>query len=291
MTADRRLRESVPQKFLRKVRGKTTRANNRRLQRKKLTNTKTLIISYPKSGRTWLRVMLTEYIAQREKRTQASLDLYEATRQSSLFTLTDFNHEQGEHKLMIPQQDLVFDPFKLRNKDIIFLYRDPRDTVVSMYFHLTKREAATQDTFYQGSISDLIRDEYFGLEKIIKFNRTWLDNGHRCNRFLSLEYEAMRKNPAPHLAEVLKFLGDTSPDKHLIAAVCEAASFDNMQRTERDAKYDHESLGARIPGDDDSLKVRRGKVGGFRDYFSEDDHRYADLLMQRYAGAAVVPVG
>jgi hypothetical protein len=271
--------ETVLQKFSRKVKVKTARSNRKR----KLARTEALVVSYPKSGRTWLRVMLTQYIALREKLPHCSLDLYEATRQSSRFALTDFHHEQAHHKLEISHRDLVFDPTDLRKKDIIFLYRDPRDTAVSLYFQLTKRETVAQGEFYPGSLSDLLRDENLGLEKIIKFNRLWLDNGHRCRRFLPLCYELMRENPERELREVLAFLGDDHPDHALIAAVCEAARFENMKKNERAAEYDHESLGARFPGDDDSLKVRRGKVGGYRDYFSEDDHRYADALMTRDA--------
>jgi hypothetical protein len=277
--AKRRPGETALQKTLRKVRGKSARYRRRR----KLERTQALIISYPKSGRTWLRVMLTQYIAQRENLTHSSLDLYDATRQSPRFILTDFHHEQAHHRLEISHQDLVFDPAGLRKKAIIFLYRDPRDTAVSMYFQLTKRETLAQGEFFQGSLSDLLRDERFGLEKIIRFNNLWLDNGDRCQRFLPLCYEHMRENPAQQLVKVLEFLGDSTPDPALIDSVCEAARFDKMKESERAANYEHDSLGARIPGDDDSLKVRRGKVGGYRDYFSEDDHRYADELITRYA--------
>ena len=36
------------------------------------------------------------------------------------------------------------------------------------------------------------------------------------------------------------------------------------------------------PENKESFKVRRGKVGGFKDYFSEQDLVFADQLLQRY---------
>ncbi len=271
--------ESVLQKFSRKVRGKAVRANRKR----KLARSRALIISYPKSGRTWLRVMLTQYIAQRDQLPDHSLDLYDTTRRSTRFVRTEFHHEQGHHRLEIPFHELVFDPMDLHGKDIVFLHRDPRDTAVSMYFQLTRRETVAEGDHYQGTLADLLRDEHFGLEKIIRFNKLWLDNGHRCRGFLPLRYEHMRQDPAGQLARVLAFLGDEQPDRGLIDSVCEAARFENMRKDERAAGYRHDSLGARIPGDDSSLKVRRGKVGGYRDYFSDRDCRYAEQLMARYA--------
>lgn len=132
-------------------------------------------------------------------------------------------------------------------------------------------------------MSDLLKDKYFGLEKVIRFNKMWLDNGHNCEGFLPLCYEDMRQDPGRYLGEVLMFLGEKSPDTALIDSVCEAARFENMKKNEMDSNFDHISLGARIPGDENSLKVRRGKIGGYRDYFTEDDHRFANSLMNQDA--------
>ena len=57
----------------------------------------------------------------------------------------------------------------LKSKKIIFLVRDPRDIVVSL-FHGSR----TRDLVYDGSdISVFIRDKNCGFPKIIKFMNIW----------------------------------------------------------------------------------------------------------------------
>lgn len=51
--------------------------------------------------------------------------------------------------------------------------RDPRDVMVSMYLHLTKRGFKTGATF-EGSISEMIRDPRFGIEAIVDTQNFWL---------------------------------------------------------------------------------------------------------------------
>ena len=58
-----------------------------------------------------------------------------------------------------------------------------------------------------------------------------------------------------------------------------------MQQQEKQGVFARRYDKALIPGDpdnQDSFKVRRGKVGGYKDYFSAQDVEFADQLMQRY---------
>ena len=175
--------------------------------------------------------MLVHYITRKNNTETTSLDLYETTLASNLL-LTDFSHEQADHKLMILPENLAFNSRRFRKKKIVLLTRDPRDTAVSMHFQLTRRETIARDTFYTGSLSDLLRDPYFGLEKIIKFNRMWSDNGAHCRDFMPVRYEDMRENPQPVLRGILQFLGEESPDDNLVTEACQAAEFDKMKQQE-----------------------------------------------------------
>jgi hypothetical protein len=46
--------------------------------------------------------------------------------------------------------------------------------------------------------------------------------------------------------------------------------------------YNKKIFGAAVADNSDSYKVRRGKVGGYTDYFSEKDLAYCDELLARY---------
>ena len=71
------------------------------------------------------------------------------------------------------------------------------------------------------------------------------------------------------LRRALAFLGTPGSDEQIRAAAA-YASYDNMKKLEQDQVF--RSSGTRLaPGDQanpQSYKVRRAKVGGFRDYFT-----------------------
>ena len=59
-----------------------------------------------------------------------------------------------------------------------------------------------------------------------------------------------------------------------------------MQAKEKDGSFAKIYSKALTPGDIgnvESFKVRRGKVGGFADYFSSDDLLFADQLIADYS--------
>ena len=62
-------------------------------------------------------------------------------------------------------------------------------------------------------------------------------------------------------------------------------SFERMQAKEKAGAFAKKYSKALMPGDSgnvESFKVRRGKVGGFADYFTVDDLSFADQLMADY---------
>jgi len=70
-------------------------------------------------------------------------------------------------------------------------------------------------------------------------------------------------------------LGESMPDMKMFQAALEFSRFENMQKLEAAGAFDSKIL---LPGDvrdPESFKVRRGKVGGYREYLSLEDQRYA----------------
>jgi len=65
------------------------------------------------------------------------------------------------------------------------------------------------------------------------------------------------------------------------------ACFANMQKLEASGQFPSKRL---VPGnvnDIDSFKVRRGKVGGYRDYLNTEDCAFLDQLI-REAGCSLL---
>jgi hypothetical protein len=89
----------------------------------------------------------------------------------------------------------------------------------------------------------------------------------------------LRAEPLITLGETMRFLDrDFSPEQ-LLKAV-EFASFDSLSRKEKTGFFHSGSMRPADPRDASSFKVRRGKVGGYRDYFSDEENQTIDALLE-----------
>lgn len=213
------------------------------------------VVSFPKSGRTWLRVMLDEL----------KLD--------AKYTHDGSSHAHSGHVEKLEPASEAF-----AGKTVVFLFRDPRDTVVSGYFQTTKRLGG-----YDGTISDFVRDPHHGVEKIIRFNMEWLARGAELGRFHAVTYEDLKADTPGALANIVSFVGAERAAEE-IAAVVEEAAFEKMQARERSGELAERYGRILAPGDSNdpqSFKVREGIVGGFRKHLSDDDVAFCNDVIAR----------
>jgi alcohol sulfotransferase len=114
-----------------------------------------------------------------------------------------------------------------------------------------------------------LREEDVGVGDIIAYYNSWaapLVNG----RSLVLSYERLREDPQQELAPLWPFLG-LDEDEHAVEVAIERSKFENLQKLEEQEQ---------IPGfeydvsDPEARRVRRGKIGGWRDYLDEDEAEY-----------------
>jgi glycosyltransferase involved in cell wall biosynthesis len=87
---------------------------------------------------------------------------------------------------------------------------------------------------------------------------------------LVVRYEDFRRDPTTTLATLAKFLEIGSTTEEIEEAVA-FASFENLRKLEEKKTLATARLGARTEGNKDSFKVRRGKVGGYADYFQPEE--------------------
>ena len=85
-----------------------------------------------------------------------------------------------------------------------------------------------------------------------------------------IHYEALRARPGETLGRLLQFLGEDFALREIDDAV-EFARFENLARKEAQGFFSGRRIAATDPGNPDSFKVRRGKVGGYREYFGAEE--------------------
>ncbi|MGM0531329.1 MAG: sulfotransferase domain-containing protein [Bacteroidota bacterium] len=216
-----------------------------------------VVISYPKSGRTWLRVMLNDFNI-----------------------LPTYEHDGSQNSLNIPYWNLPEDKAEYSNNRIIFLARDPRDTVVSSYFQVTKRHQV-----YNGSISEFIRDDRYGIKKILKFHSIWDQNRHIPSDFKLIKYEDLHVAPFNVMKELLGFLKVHDIDEEKLRNIIWFYRFNNMHKLEKQGYFKRtfkNILYPKDPNDQDTYKTRKGKVGGFDEYFTREDIEYCNQVMKEF---------
>jgi len=224
--------------------------------RKTAANDSILLVSFPKSGRTWLRVMLDA----------AKLDI-------------DCTHDSSGHRGQRHFSEMEHDKSAYQDRRVVLLVRDPRDVVVSSYFHATKRLGV-----FSGTISEFIRDPKHGIEKIIIFNSEWFSAAGVPREFFLVQYEDMHDRLPEVLTQVIRFADPSLPIPDL-APIIELGRFENMQEKEGSGELAKKYGGILKPGDasdPESFKCRKGKVGGYDEYLSDEDIVYCDGVLGKY---------
>jgi len=221
------------------------------------------VVSYPKSGRTWLRMMLLCYYSDAE----SLLDVDYSVLDKLSGRTVRFQHGPGNWRPLPTRTERLRIASRYRGSHVILLVRDPRDVLVSNWYHLTFRYR-----IYRRDLSHFIRDRHLGLDKVIAFMNLWTSQQDTLSQFHVLRYEDMRANPVRAVRSMLEHLGGPIDEARLQRAI-ELCSFDRMHRME--------SLGAHNPfavpvdpKDPRTFKSRAGHVGDWKTRFEETDADY-----------------
>jgi hypothetical protein len=232
-----------------------------------------MLVSYPKSGRTWLRYML--HLAGYEMAvTHAGMG--SAGRDF-------FRDYRGVRKS------------RVAGRLPIFLHRNPIDTVVSLYFQVQRKDLARARAEHPlrfalarwrgrlppEDIEQFVRHPRFGVETACRYNRGWIDYLTPIEPSLVLTYEWLRANPAAGLAAVLDYIGHVP--QLSVAEIVEQSRFEAMQRKERSGKLDGVAgMGVADAQDPESGKVRRGEVKGYGRYLAPGTIEELRAIAARY---------
>src|SRR6059036_2585635 len=236
-----------------------------------------IIVSIPKSGRTWLRAFICAYFC---KRFGLGFTLRPERYRDSRIPRLIFSHDLFEHrtkgdlwdrlrgKYLVPRREL-------RRAKIILLARDPRDCFVSLYLQLTRRDPHAPVELRRKSVSEMLRDRRFGVHAIVNTMNNWIEEFSGRDDFIVIRYEALRASPAEYFRDLLTVLGESAPDMTMFHEALEFSRFENMQKLEAAGAFDSKILHPGDVRDPESFKVRRGKVGGYREYLSAEDQAFA----------------
>jgi hypothetical protein len=227
-----------------------------------------LIVSYPKSGTTWLRYMLAVYMRAAYDVTDAPVTLrtlsrYTGGRRARVPFPAHCHYVCERIPWIEPVHDMPDDV--TRNRPFIFLIRNPLDMIVSRFFHVTRHER----TGFEGDIAAFAAHQR-GLASLGGFINAWAAELARRPAPV-VTYEAMKADPKRALRRVVRCFDLRRDDAALDLAVFRGR-FDRMREVE--ARKPLIVGGQPVDlADAEAWRVRRGVVGGYADYLSPEQSR------------------
>ncbi|MFQ5643974.1 MAG: sulfotransferase domain-containing protein [Thiogranum sp.] len=244
-----------------------------------------VLISWAKSGRTWFRVMLSRFYQVKHGLPRRHLlEFDNLHRRNAAIPRVLFSHNNYMRDYLKDRDTLNH----FRGKKVVMLVRDPRDVAVSQFFqwkyrmrpHKIRLNKFPEPGTELGTF-EFVTSPRSGIPKIIEFYNDWAGAFSYLGDILIVHYEDMRKDPAATMRQVLEFVGTPGSDAEIAQAV-EFASLENMKKREKKSTFRGSSMRVKSgdPGNPDSFKTRRGKVGGYRDYFDDEQVTVVDKLVE-----------
>jgi hypothetical protein len=229
------------------------------------------LVSYPKSGNTWLRYLMAQAIwpeldSPDLKNLAAYIPSYGLLEDIGFMKDLAAPCNSLSHRLI--KHHTAYNPDAERHmKMAIYLLRDGRDALVS-YWHFCNQRDSTSVPFEEFLVASASKPGYYGPWQ--DHVDGWINSNTRS--LLVIRYEDMLADPAATLDKALKFSG-LSIDHAIIERAVEKSAFDAMKRIEKSKGMGREEL-SRVNF------VRSGKSGGWKNVFSD---RAVDIFKQYHA--------
>lgn len=186
------------------------------------------LVSYPRSGNTWTRFLIGNFVYQDEPVTFTNVE----SRIPEIYLSPDRVLRRLPRPRMLKSHE-CFDP---RYKRIIYIVRDPRDVVISYYHYAVKINWIEPEYPIARFVPRLIDGEF---DVRGGWAASWSDHvmSWVCLRsasdgFLFLRYEDMIQDAERELGKVARFL-KFPPTPERIARAVQLSSADHMRKLEK----------------------------------------------------------
>ena len=240
------------------------------LEQQRLERADVVVVSFGKSGRTWLRVMVSRIYQKRHGLSDDLIEYSNYHRANPALPRVLFTHDNY-------LRDYTGDGGNkgaFAGKPVLLLVRHPADITMSQYFQWKHRMRPHKVLLNQYPVVDDRVTPYefmmgsSGLPKVNSWLNEWAVGLDALPKSLVVRYEDMRRDNIGELRRIADFMQMNATDAEVSDAV-EWARFENMKQREAEATSSSDRLRAADVDNPDSFKTRRAKVGGWQDYFDD----------------------
>ena len=234
-----------------------------------------VIATYSKSGTTWLQNMVYNLVGCPNGPIEM-INVSVPWLQSLGVKLEDIEKMKGP-RVLKTHDYWSWMPVKLRETArFIYCSRNPKDQAVS-YFHHMK---TFKDVHYGDKCADMTFSEFFDQiqtkKDVVEYglwedhNLEWLEQSSKKN-ILFLTYEDLKEDTEREIKKIAEFLGLSVNEERIVHTVNEG-QFEHMKNNDK-LNYSWFTGGSDF--------IRKGEVGGWVDYLTEEQSAYFDKPIQR----------
>ncbi len=232
--------------------------DRKRGRNSEIYNDDIMIVSYPKSGNTWMRFLLGNILYD---------DLNFANMENlipDLYVVSNKDLQNFKRPRIIKSHE-YFDP---RYKKIIYIVRDPRSIAVSYYYHSIKMNNISNDMNFSEFLDLFLDGEVDSFASWDENFKSWnCTKAENSNEFLLVKYEDLISNTFGEMQKVLIFLNITKED-NVISKGIEKSSFSSMKKNENKNKNKTKVL---KKSNKNMPFVRAGKTDEWIEYFGDNE--------------------
>ena len=188
----------------------------------------TFITSYPRSGNTWTRFLIANLMHPGHPVTFANIETI----------IPDATALSSRELKRVPRPRLIktHEYFEPRYRKVIYLVRDPRDVVLSLY-NFRRKYRSVDDSY---PIEQYVAERFLSGDLDVSWGEhvgSWL--GTRMNHpgFLLVRYEDLLQDPLRELCRLASFLGIAASTETLTQAI-QRSSANRLRQLE---KVEHEA--------------------------------------------------
>jgi estrone sulfotransferase len=225
------------------------------------------IVSYPRSGNTWLRFLIANLLFPNDIVDFQTISKYIPAGARVADRIWQAGESKSRPRYL--KQHSLYHPKYPR---VIYLVRDGRDVYISYY------------EFLRNSLAEQSLVEFIGREDLpygswSQHIRSWMSAGLPPNRFLLIKYEDMLANTDEILRRIAKFSGLYWSEDEVNLAI-QKSSFNNMREIEETKGFPKENKFA-------GSFIRKGKSGTWHDVFGSKEKE----VFKRFHNSALVSLG